>query len=177
MTRRTKIKRFYNLNQYIRAAQVRVIDEQGQQIGVMTKDEALFRARQKGLDLVEVAGNVTPPVCKIIDFKKFKYQEDKKQKAGKKRKVGQETKEIRFTPFIAQNDFNIRIERSKEFLNEGHRVKLTVRFVGRQLSHKEFGYELIKKATAQLQEVGKIDGEPKWLGKMLIINLVPLKKK
>lgn len=155
---------------------MRVIDENGEQLGVMSKDEALFRARQKGMDLVEVASNANPPVCKIIDFKKFKYQEDKKERAGKKKGISQETKEIRFTPFIAQNDFDIRINRTKEFLGQGHKVKLTVKFVGRQLTHKEFGYELIKKAMDRLQGIAKIEGEPKWMGKILMQILSPMKK-
>lgn len=153
-----------------------MVDEKGEQIGVLTKEEALFKARQKGLDLVEVASNAKPPVCKIIDFKKFKYQEDKKERIGRKGGPKQETKEIRFTPFIAQNDFNIRIERAKEFLEEGHKVKLTVKFMGRQITRKEFGYNLIKKALEQLQTSAKIETEPKWQGKLLMTILAPLKK-
>lgn len=170
------MRRFYRINQYIQAKEVRVIDESGKQIGIFSKDEALFKARQKGLDLVEVAPNANPPVCKIIDFKKFKYLENKKQRAGKKKGVKQDTKEVRFTPFIAQNDFNIRIEKTKEFLKEGNKVRLTVKFVGRQITRKQFGYELLKKAIEQLKEFANVEGEPKWQGRLLTINLSPLKK-
>lgn len=142
----------------------------------MPTQEALFKARQKGLDLVEVAGKANPPVCKIIDFKKFKYQENKKQRQGKKKGIKQTTKGIRFTPFIAVNDFNIRVERAKEFLKEGHRVKLTVKFVGRQITRKQFGYELLEKAKEALKDYGKIGENPKWQGKLLFINLAPIKK-
>lgn len=127
------------------------------------------------MDLVEVAANANPPVCKIIDFKKFRYQEEKKAKEGRKKTVKQETKEIRFTPFIAENDFNIRIQRAKEFLNQGNRVKLTVKFMGRQLAHKEFGYDLLKKASSNLISIAKIEDQPKWLGKMLILAVTPFK--
>lgn len=136
----------------------------------------MFKARQKGLDLVEVASKADPPVCKIIDFKKFKYQENKKQRAGKKKGVRQDTKEIRFTPFIAQNDFNIRIEKAKQFLKEGNNVRLTVKFVGRQITRKQFGYELLKKAIKQLKELSRTENEPKWQGRLLTISLKPSKK-
>lgn len=143
----------------------------------MPTGEALFKARQKGLDVVEVAANAKPPVVKIIDFKKFKYQENKKQREGKKKGIKQDTKEIRFTPFIAQNDFKVRIKRAKEFLQAGNRVKLTVKFVGRQISRKQFGYNLLKKAISQLEEVAKTQDNPKWQGRLLSINLAPLKAK
>lgn len=158
------------------ASQVRVVDEKGKQIGVMTIFDAKEKARSLGIDLVEVAPNAVPPVCKIIDFKKFRYQEDKKQREGRKKGVKQETKEVRFTPFIAPNDFNIRIERAKEFLAEGNRVKLTVRFVGRQITRKEFGYELLKKAIAQLNKMSKVESEPKWQDRLLMVGLAPLPK-
>ncbi len=151
-----------------------MVDEKGAQLGVMPIGEALFRARQQGADLIEVAPDAKPPVCKIIDFKKFKYQEDKKQREGKKKGLKQETKEVRFTPFIAQNDFDIRINKAKEFLKEKNRVKLTVRFVGRQLSRQEFGHKLLEKAIDQLKDVSKKDGEPKWQGRLLTVNLKPL---
>lgn len=142
----------------------------------MSKDEALFKARQAGLDLVEVASNAKPPVCKIIDFKKFKYQEDKKQRAGKKKNKAGETKEIRFTPFIAKGDYELRIKRAKGFLEEGEKVRLTVRFVGRQITRKQFGYDLLKKVNDTLREISKVEVEPKWHGRMLSMVLKPSQK-
>lgn len=138
----------------------------------MPTQEALFKARQKGLDLVEVAPSAKPPVCKLIDFKKFKYREKKKLRAGGKKKK-QDLKQVRFTPFIAKGDFEVRVNRAKEFLNEGHKVKLTVRFVGRQITRKQFGYDLIKKATKQLEEISKIESEPRFQGKLLMMILTP----
>jgi translation initiation factor IF-3 len=150
-----------------------VVDEKGNQFGVIPIGEALFKARQQGIDLVEVAPNAKPPVCKLIDFKKFKYQEDKKEREGKKKGTKQETKEIRFTPFIAENDFNIRINKAKEFLKDKNRVKLTVKFVGRQLSRKEFGYKLLEKAMESLKEYGKPTDKPKWQGRLLTVSMKP----
>jgi translation initiation factor IF-3 len=154
-----------------------VVDERGGQLGVMAIGEALFKSRQVGLDLVEVAPEAKPPVCKIIDFKKFKYQEDKKQKAGSKKTKQSQTKEIRFTPFIAQNDYETRVKRAKEFLEDGDKVRVTVKFVGRQITRKQFGYELLKKVSDQLSQIAKVDIEPKWQGRLLTMLLAPVGKK
>lgn len=139
----------------------------------MSTQEALFKARQKNFDLVEVSAKANPPVCKIIDFKKFKYQEDKKQRAGKKGAKKQDLKEIRLTPFIAKKDFEVRVNRAKEFLNQGHKIKLTVRFVGRQITRKQFGYDLLKRALEQIREMVKIESEPKFQGRLLTMTLAP----
>jgi len=153
-----------------------VVDEKGNALGVMPLGEALFKSRQVGLDLVEVAPEAKPPVCKIIDFKKFKYQEDKKQKAGSRKNKQSETKEIRFTPFIAQNDFDTRIKKTREFLESGDKARLTVKFLGRQITRKQFGYELLQKAVDSLKDVSKVETEPKWQGKILVILLAPIKR-
>jgi len=139
----------------------------------MPTSEALFKARKKNLDLVEVAPDAKPPVCKIIDFNKFKYQEDKKQRKGRKKSKVKETKEIRFSPFIAENDFNIRVNRAKEFLKDGHKVRLTIWFKGRQITRKQFGYDLLDKAKDKLKNISKIESRPKFRGKMLMMVLKP----
>lgn len=153
-----------------------MVDEKGAQLGVINIGEAVFRARQAGLDLVEVAPQAKPPVCKIIDFKKFRYQEEKKQRAGYKKNKGGDTKEIRFTPFIAQNDFELRLKRAKEFLSEGDKVRLTVKFIGRQITKKQFGYELLQKSLASLGTLAAVEVEPKWQGRLLMMVLKPTKK-
>ena len=153
------------------------MDDQGNQLGVLPLQEALFKARQKNLDLVEVASNAKPPVCKLINFKKFKYQEDKKQRQGKKGTKKQELKEIRFTPFIAKNDFKIRIKRAQGFLKEGNKVRLTVRFLGRQITRKAFGYQLLIKANDALKEISKVESESKFQGRMLMMTLAPIQQK
>jgi len=120
--------------------------------------------------LVEVAEKAQPPVCKIIDFKKFKYQEAKKLRSGKKGKK-QDLKEIRFTPFIASKDYQTRIERAKEFLNQGHKVRLSVKFVGRQITRKEFGHKLLTRAVKELENISKVEAEPKFQGRLLMTVL------
>ncbi|OGD54529.1 translation initiation factor IF-3 [Candidatus Beckwithbacteria bacterium RBG_13_35_6] len=171
------MKRFYRINQYILSPSVRVVDEKGSQVGVMPTQEAIFKARQKGLDLVEVAPEAKPPVVKIIDFKKFKYQEDKKFREGKKKGIKQNTKEVRFTPFIAKNDFEVRIKKVIDFLGEGNNVKLSVKFVGRQFTRKEYGYKLLNEALDKLKGYGRTQDEPKWQGRLLTTTLSPFKKK
>lgn len=143
----------------------------------MSTREALELASQEGTDLVEVASKTNPPVAKLIDFAKFKYQEKRKQLEGKKKSKGQDLKVIRFTPFIAQNDFQIRVKRAREFLEEGDKVVLVVKFVGRQITRKEFGFDLIKKAYIELQEISTMEREPSLKGKLLTTTLSPTKKK
>lgn len=170
-------RKFYRLNQYIRANKIRVIDEKGKQIGVMPVNEALVQAQKTGADLVEIAPKAQPPVCKIIDFKKFLFLEAKKnQKEKKKSKRGQ-LKEIRLTPFIAENDFNFRIKRAADFLKQKNKVKITIFFKGRQITKKNFGYELLKKAAEKLNSYGEIDTNPKFTGPLLEMILRPISKK
>lgn len=154
-----------------------MISEKGEQLGVMSLDEALFKARQQGSDLIEVAEKAQPPVCRIIDFKKFKYLESKKEQAGKKKNKQQDVKEFRFTPFIAQNDYSVRVKRAKKTLEAGDKVKLTVKFVGRQLTRKEFGQNLLTKAIDQLQEISTVEVSPKWQGRLLSTVLKPSQAK
>lgn len=165
----------YRINQYIQATEVRVIGEDGKQIGVMPIFNAIQEARKLGVDLVEVAPNAKPPVCKLIDFKKFIYQEAKKEKESKKGQKGGQLKEIRLSPFIAENDLLNRLNRVKEFLTQGNKVKLVVRFSGRQLGHKEFGQQLIDKALVSLNELGQLENQPKWQGRDYFVILT-LKK-
>lgn len=165
----------YRINQYIQAAEVRVIGEDGKQIGVMPVFNAIQEARKLGVDLVEVAPNAKPPVCKLIDFKKFIYQEAKKEKESKKGQKGGQLKEIRLSPFIAENDLLNRLNRAKEFLTQGNKVKLVVRFSGRQLGHKEFGQKVIDKALNNLNGLGQVENQPKWQGRDYFVILT-LKK-
>lgn len=168
-------KKFYRINQYIQAREVRTVDEKGKQIGVMPIQKALQQAREKGLDLVEVAPKARPPVCKIVDFKKFKFLESKKRQEERKKIKKVELKEVRLTPFIAENDFNFRLNRAEEFLKEGDKVKIVVRFRGREMTKKEFGYELLKRAVERLKSFSKIEIEPKFVGRQLQMVFVPLK--
>lgn len=167
--------KYHQTNQYITAAQLRVIGADDKQIGVMTRDEALFKARQQGMDLIMVAEKAQPPVVKMIEFSKFKYQEQQKLKDGARKDKTKGMKEIRFTPFIGQKDFDTRIEKIKDFLTNGHKVKITVKFTGRQITRKDFGDVVLKKATGALIEFGTQETEPKLQGKLMWVNLGPKK--
>ncbi|KKU87177.1 MAG: Translation initiation factor IF-3 [Microgenomates group bacterium GW2011_GWF2_47_9] len=168
--------KFHQINQFIRAPKLRVVDETGKQLDIMDRDKALDMARAKNLDLVEIAPNATPPVAKIIDFKKFKYLESKKEREGNKKSGKVELKEIRFTPFIAQGDFDSRILKINEILEDGDRVKIVVKFVGRQITRVNFGHDLVKRIIAELEGKAVGDGEPKLQGKQLFLILNPSKK-
>ncbi len=169
--------KFYATNQFIKANELRVVDETGKQIGVLSKTEAMQIAHDKGVDLVEIAPLATPPVAKVIDFKKFKYLEAKKDRDGKAASGKVEIKEIRFSPFIATGDMNSRLERIKEILGDGDRVKIVVKFSGRQITRVEFGHDLIKKVLAELVGLASADGVPKLQGKQLFLIINPVKKK
>jgi translation initiation factor IF-3 len=169
------VGKFYRINQYIQAKEVRVVDETGKQIGVMPIFNAIQAAREAGKDLVEVASNANPPVAKIIDFKKFKYLEAKKEKEEKKGIKGGEVKEIRLTPFIAANDLNTRVKKIREFLEEGNKVKVRVRFTGRELSKKDFGFRLVDQVVSNLEEVATKETDPKFQGREITLILTPKK--
>lgn len=144
-------------------------------MGIIDREEALFRARQQEKDLVEIASNAQPPVCKIIDFNKFRYQQEKKQATGRKKPKGAETKEIRFSPFIAKNDYQIRIKKAENFLKEGCKVKLTVQFRGRQMTKRQFGYQILEQAIEDLKAIAQVEQEPKMQGYLLSAFLNSLK--
>ena len=169
--------KFYRINEYIQAPQIRVVDDKAKQIGVMRREEALKIAQEKGLDLVEVAPAAKPPVVKLINFKKFRYLEAKKRRQEKKSIKGGELKEIRLTPFIAKGDFEFRVKRAQEFLGEGNKVKVTVRFVGRQITRKEFGQELLRRFIKELELQSKSEHEPRWAGRKLFTTLAPVSRK
>ena len=149
------------------------MDSDEGQIGVLSKNEALRLAKEKGKDLVLVAPTAKPPVAKILNFSNFKYQQKKKQKSGKTSKS--ETKELRFTPFIGEHDKQTRIKKGRAFLEDGDRLKINVKFVGRQMTRKEFGRELLEQVAEDLSEVGKIDTPPKMQGRIMTMTLKPVK--
>jgi translation initiation factor IF-3 len=169
--------KFYKINQYITAPNLRLLDDQGKQIGIMSLSDARHQSQETGLDLIEINGSAIPPVVKLISFSKFKYQESKKLQAEKKGIKGGELKEIQMTPFIGQNDYQIRIEKAKKFLATGNKIKLSIKFQGRQMSHQEFGHNLVTKFKSDLQEFATPEGEAKLIGKRLMITFTPSKKK
>lgn len=177
MIKSNQLNKFYRINFYIKAEQVRVIDQTGKQVGVMPLAEALSETRKQNLDLVEVAPNAQPPVCKIINFKKFKFLEAKKEQEEKKKNKRVELKELRLSPFISENDLGVRVKRMEKFLKEKNRVKVVVRFRGRQITKKEFGYEVLKRVKEKLAGAAQAEMEPRMLGNQLEMVLGPVKKR
>ncbi len=174
--RRQDNRKFYRTNDRIFAQSLRVLDSENKQIGILTKTAALTLAREQELDLVEIAENATPPVAKIVDFKKFLYQQEKKKQEEKKKTKTTETKEVRVGPFINDHDLEVVVRRARRFLEDGNKVRLVVRFRGRQITHPEFGQETLKKTIVQIEDVSKIDRDMHFEGKQLICLLSPDKK-
>lgn len=165
--------KFYRLNQQIVASSLRVLDENNKQIGILSKVEALAKAQELGLDLVEIASAAKPPVCKIIDYKKFRYLEEKRNRELRKKTKAGGFKELRLGPFMSENDLNVRQQRAQKFLKEGHKLRLAVKFAGRQITHPEFGWQILRKLIKDLEEVGRVEREPKFEGKILAVTLTP----
>lgn len=170
-------KRFYRTNERIFSTTLRVLDSEGKQIGVLSKFDALTKARETGLDLVEVAPNAKPPVARIIDFNKFLYQQEKKKKEEKKKAKTSETKEVRLGPFMNDHDLEVMIRRARDFLQDNNKVRLVVKFIGRQIVHPEFGQKILNKVLEALSDYSKVEREAHFEGKQLIAIIVPEKKK
>jgi translation initiation factor IF-3 len=171
-----KKKLFWRTNDEIAAPELRVIDKEGRQIGVKTRAEALDLAKKSGLDLVEIAPMAKPPVVQVIEFGKFRYKEEKKARAQNKAGKPAELKEIRFSPFIAEGDYQTRFRRMSEFLSAGHKIRVVVVFKGRQMGSKKFGYALVDRILNELGERVVVDMKPKFLGRHLAMVVSPLKK-
>ncbi|MDP2585279.1 MAG: translation initiation factor IF-3 [Candidatus Levybacteria bacterium] len=170
-------RKFYRINDRIFASLLRVLDQDGKQIGVLSRFEALQKARALGVDLVEVAPLANPPVVRIIDFKKYLYQESKKKNEEKKRSKVSETKEIRLGPFMNDHDLATMIRRGTGFLEDNNKVRLIVKFMGRQIAHPEFGKEIMQKVVWALSSLSKLERDPHFEGKQLIAILSPERKK
>lgn len=170
-------QKFYRINQRIIAPQIRALDAQGQQIGVLTLSEALNLAHAQGLDLVEIAPMAKPPVAKIINFKKFLYQQEKKKKEEKRKAKISQTKEVRLGPFMSENDLQVMIRRGREFLEDGDKLKLVVKFKGRQITRTEFGHQVIRRVIEALSNISKVDRDPRLEGRQIIAVLSPEKGK
>lgn len=164
-------------NNEIRAKEVRVVDAEGKMLGVMTSAEALRRAEAAELDLVEIAPQAKPPVCKIIDFGKYTYELQKKEKLQKKNQLQQQMKEIRFKWRTDTHDFNFKTRHAREFLEQGNKVKGSVMFRGREITHQDIGRELLEKFIAELEDVSKVDSNLKMEGRNMVVILAPAKGK
>ena len=161
-------------NERIRATQVQVINNDGKNLGTLSTQEAINIAKQKGLDLIEISPNANPPVCKIIDIGKYKYDLQKKANKAKKKQKIINLKEIKLRPVTETHDYNFKIKNAQKFLEKGDKVKFTIRFKGRELQHSHLGRELMDKIKVDMQDIGKVELHPKFDGKQMIMVIQPL---
>ena len=167
-------RNYIRKNDKIRAREIRVIGSDGEMLGVMPPEEALKIAKSEGLDLVEVAASARPPVCRILEFGKYKYELSKNKR--NKEKSAKRIKEAKFRPRIEEHDYMTKVRRSEKFLHQGNKLKITLMFRGREMEHVELGMDLVKQAINDLSGVGKADDEPKLNGRFIIVSLSPLPK-
>ncbi|MBN9020245.1 MAG: translation initiation factor IF-3 [Rhizobiales bacterium] len=162
------------INREIRGTrEVQLIDQDGQNVGRVPLDEALARAQEAGLDLVEISPNADLPVCKILDFGRFKYQTQKKANEARKKQKIVEVKEIKMRPAIDDHDYEVKMKAIKRFFEEGDKVKLTLRFRGREMAHQHLGMKLLERVRDETAEISKVEAEPKLEGRQMIMVLAP----
>jgi len=161
-------------NERIRALQVQVISSDGKNLGTLSTQEAINIAKQEGLDLIEISPNANPPVCKIIDIGKYKYDQQKKAHKAKKKQKIMNLKEIKLRPVTEIHDYNFKIKNAQKFLTKGDKVKFTVQFRGREMQHTNLGYELMQRITDDTASLGKIEVKPKFEGRQIIMIIQPL---
>jgi translation initiation factor IF-3 len=163
----------HQINEEILDKEVRLISDTGEQLGIMAAQAALDIAIQKDLDLVKISPTSNPPVCKIMDYGKFRFEQAKKDKEAKKNQHIVEVKEIRMSPGIGENDFNVKLKSTQKFINDGDRVKVSVRFKGRQMAHTDLGAVLLKEFAEKCNEYAILDKEPKLEGRNMSMFLSP----
>ena len=161
------------VNDEITAMSIRLVDERGQMAGVVSLREALEKAAEAGLDLVEIAPTASPPVCKILDYGKFKYEEQKKKNEARKKQKVIEIKEIKLRPTIDDNDYNIKMKAMQRFLQEGDKVKVTLRFRGRELAHQDLGMAVLVRVRDDLDPIAKVEQMPKMEGRQMVMVVAP----
>ena len=171
--RRTK-DRGPKSNNRINSPEVQVIASSGENLGILNTNEAISMAKEEGLDLIEIAPNARPPVCKIIDIGKYKYDAQKKANQAKKKQKKIEVKEIKLRPVTETHDYQFKIKNAQKFISKGDKVKFTIRFKGRELQHSHLGQELMDKIKLDMQEVGKVELDPRFDGKQIIMVIQPL---
>ena len=171
--RRTKDKGPKSNNR-INSPEVQVIASNGENLGILNTNEAIAMAKEEGLDLIEIAPNAKPPVCKIIDMGKYKYDAQKKANKAKKKQKKIELKEIKLRPVTETHDYQFKIKNAQKFIFKGDKVKFTIRFKGRELQHSHLGNELMNKIKEDMQDIGKVELDPKFDGKQMIMVIQPL---
>ena len=161
------------MNEDIRVPQVRLIDEEGEMLGVMSARDALARAFAAGLDLLEISPNADPPVCKILDFGKFKYEQQKKKNEARKKQKVIEIKEIKVRPNIDENDYQVKMRAMKSFIGEGDKVKVTLRFRGREMAHQEIGVRVLERIRSEMDPTSKVEQMPRLENRQMVMVLSP----
>jgi len=165
-----------NINQAIRASEVRVIDDENNQLGVMDLNSALHAAEEQGLDLVEVSPTAKPPVCRIMDYGKYKYQQSKRAAEAKKKQVRVELKEVKLRPKTDDHDYQFKVRNALRFLGEGNKVKVTIMFRGREVTHPEFGRRILERVAIDCKEIGQVESRPNMSGRFMSMVISPIKK-
>lgn len=153
-----------------------MIDDEGNQLGILSQEEALRLAEERGLDLVEVSPQSTPPVCRVMDYGKYKYQQAKRASEAKKKQVKVEIKEVKMRPKTEEHDFQFKIKHARRFLEEGNKVKLTIMFRGRENAHPEQGLMQLEKAVEALKDIGQVESQPSKMGRFMTMMVGPLRK-
>jgi len=153
-----------------------VIDEEGEQLGVLSLDEALTTAAERGFDLVEVSPNAEPPVCRIMDYGKFKYQASKKAAEAKKKTAKVELKEVKMRPKTEEHDYNFKLKNARKFLDAGNKVKVTIMFRGREVTHPDYGKRLLEKLAIDVQDIAQIEAPARMAGRFMSMVVAPIKK-
>ncbi|QZT35346.1 translation initiation factor IF-3 [Caldalkalibacillus thermarum TA2.A1] len=171
------ISKEHLVNENIRAREVRLIDVDGNQVGIVPLKKALQMARDANLDLVNVAPQAKPPVCRIMDYGKFKFEQQKREREARKKQKVINVKEVRFTPNIEEHDYNTKMRNVQRFLSKGDKVKCTIRFRGRQITHAELGRELLERLAQDVAEVGVVEKKPSMDGRSMIMFLAPKTEK
>lgn len=164
-------KQAHQINEEIRDKEIRLVSADGEQLGIMSAQEALEKAEAANLDLVKISPNAVPPVCKLMDYGKFKFEQTKREKEARKNQHVVEIKEVRMSPSIDSNDFNVKLRNAQKFLADGNRVKVSIRFRGREMAHTEIGRDLLLKFAEQCADIAVMDKEPKLEGRFMSITL------
>ncbi len=163
------------MNDRIRGTEIRLIGAEGENVGVVSPERALALAEEAGLDLVEISPNATPPVCKIMDYGKFKYETQKKEAEARKKQKIIEVKEVKFRPTTDTHDYDVKMRNVFKFLDNGDKVKVTLRFRGREMAHQDLGRQLLERVAEDIKELGKVDNMPKMEGRQMVMMISPLK--
>ena len=161
------------INENIEASEVRLVDADGEMVGIVSTQEAIRAAEEAGLDLIEVSPNATPPVCKVLDYGKFKYEEQKRAAEARKKQKTVDVKEIKVRPNIESHDYEVKLRNARKFLDHGDKVKVTLRFRGREMAYQDIGLDVLERMRTDLAEISKVESMPKMEGRQMIMVIAP----